>query len=345
MTITLDLPVTYIVKGVLPGRKGAREYSFTEKHRVDIEEVAAEDAPVAVSWKVAGVPGAARFDYMHHYEARAADASGRNHTVFHEGRHWLRVLTGHNRIDNGVPERKSSVGLPTAEFVAGAERGGFNFMLGFAPFIFSPKEVHSDPTDGFSSISESSRDRVMRCLDRLGFISVDGILHMSADQPVIALASCDVGPTRFPYPYVTARERTLRENPRVDETLFIPFSMSEELAGFQRALPASVPTSELDPVVHLPESMSRDTDLRAAADFHVKTVLDATKRARTKTYPDLSPYFATDDLDEKADILSDALSAWPGGPGGVSSATLETALAVLDDRSVSVAALAGPGGL
>ncbi|MCZ7861174.1 hypothetical protein O9X98_07110 [Agrobacterium salinitolerans] len=351
MTISCLVPMAYVIKGVLGGQKGIRSHLFAETAQIEIDEVGYDDAPVAVSWTVPGVPKDARLDYFNHTESRAYDGQRRNHTVYHRGRHWLRMLHGHVGPSNRRgKEWDSSEGITLGEFLGFVDLGRYNDFLGFAPLSEFMKlaTVGGDPEGRFTEVRESDRPRSLRSLARLELLSVDGLVYVACDQPAYALASSDKDLVSFRYPYVTARRQFLLDNPRIGETRYLPFSMGDEFMQEIAATPADVVMSPLDVQIHLPETISQDEDLKVGADYHVRVLSDAVRRARKRQYPDLAPYFGLEDIDEKAEFIASARASWPSFGGGLSPAPLDTALAMLDEREIALpvhggsALLAGP---
>lgn len=337
MTVSCQIPMSYVIKGVAGGRKGVRSYLFGETSTIEIDEVSAEEAPVAVSWRVPGVPADTRFDYFNHVEARASDEAHRNHTVFYKERHWLRLLHGFVADAKRGHEWETSDGITLGEFISFVDLGRYNALFGFSPIwdFMKLEAVGGDPSVMFERVAESERPRSVRSLARLELMSVDGIVYVAGDQPAYALPSADKHMTRFSYPYVTAIKSILADNPRIDETGFLPFSMRDELELRKAEAPSDVVFPDLDVEVHLPLSMSRDEDLRVGADYHVRVLNDARKRARSKQYPELAPYFDMTDIEDKADFIAAVRSRWPTHSGGLSPAPLDAALSLLDERSIS----------
>lgn len=339
MTVSCLVPMAYVIKGVLGGQKGIRSHLFAETAEIEIEEVACEDAPVAVSWTVPGAPKEARLDYFNHVESRAYDAECRNHTVYHRGRHWLRILHGHVGPSNrNGREWDVSEGITLGEFLGFVDLGRYNDFLGFSPMweFVKLETVGGDPAGRFTEVRESERPRSLRSLARLELLSVDGLIHVACDQPAYALASADNDLVSFRYPYVTARRQFLIDNPRIGETRYLPFSMDDEFQQYLAAVPADVVIPPLDVQIHLPEAISHDEELEVGADYHVRTLSDAVRRARKRQYPDLSQYFGLEDIDEKADFIAAARAAWPAVVGGLSASPLDMALAMLDEREIAL---------
>lgn len=340
MTHVATIPVTYTVKGIPFGKKAYKEDLYAEFREVSVYEVDTADAPVAVSWRVPGIPQHdVRFDYLTHFEVGTCDDDGRNHTVFHQGRHWLRLLTSHLRGGRSSRGRwGDGTPLLVEDFLGQAVDGKFNALFGFDQFYGRPPLATSgeDVTPRYLTVRENSRDRTMRSLDRLSLISVDGVLHMACNQPMIALPSADYGMARHVFPYVTARYRSLWDNPHADDTRFLPFSMVDELQRHTDAMPEYFVQTDHDMIVHHGPSFSNDAEIEVAADYNVALVYTATSRARKKSYPDLAGYFRLHDLEAKAGFLEDARSQWADDKGGVSPALLDQALALLDERSIGM---------
>lgn len=346
MSISCKIPMAYVIKGVLGGRKGVRSHLFAETAEIEIDEVGYKDAPVAVSWTVPGVPKDTRFDYFNHIEARAYDGQRRNHTVYHRGRHWLRILHGHvSQPMRGGLEWEKSEGVTLGEFLGFVDLGRYNDFLGFSPLwdFMKIETAGGDPAGRFAEVRESDRPRSLRSLARLELLSVDGLVYVAGDQPAYALACADKDLMSFRYPYVTARRHHLTDNPKIGETRYLPFSMDAEFEQQLAAAPTDVVIPSLEVQIHLPEAISQDEDLKVGADYHVRTLSDAVRRARKRQYPDLVPYFGLEDIDEKAEFIASARASWPSFDGGLSPSPLETALAMLDEREIALPFHGGSG--
>lgn len=339
MDYSCIVPAAYVIKGTLSGKKAIRDYQFVEMAEIGIEEVRTRDAPVSVSWNVTGKSKDARVDYMSHFEVRACDAAMRNHSVFYKGKHWLRLLGDHASNSSWSGKIVRSRPVHVTDFLRDAVRGSFNNILGFKTIwpATEPEIVATDPHGRFSEIRESGRDRALRSLERLELISVDGIIHVAGDQPVIALANADENGQPFNFPYVTCRRTALLDNPLVRETLYLPLSAGRDI------LLESLADLSFD--IQYPEVMSKENDILVGADYHVSVLAANVKRSRKREYPDLVPYFALTDLDEKADFLQAALERWPHGNGGLNRHRIEEALQLLDQRDISLGFQGGLSGL
>jgi hypothetical protein len=324
--VRVVVPVSYDIRGTLAGNKAPRQYRFVEFAEIDIEQVSSADAPVSVSWNFLTKPNNMRVDYLNHFEIRSWDVSGRNHCVYHGGRHWLRLLELHTGKSTQHNAQEGSSPIRFEGFASRTLKGEFNGIFSFSKMGAVDHEiVSSDPTPRFSDIKENGRARAFRSLARLSLISVDGVVHMAGDQPTIAYASADADWVATTFPYVTCRRRALRDNPSTPETLFFPLSVT----------PAPLPLDGLDFEIHLPHAMSADDDAEVAADYNMQALASAVKRARTRRYPDLTHYFELPDTEAKAAFIERVLEVWPSDRGGLDTQPLVEALAFLDNRDIS----------
>jgi hypothetical protein len=346
MTISCFVPVSYVVRGVLAGRSGTRDYTFAELVPVEIEEVSREEAPLSVSWNSSGMPQDCRIDYFNHDELRSFHWEGGNHAVFHDGRHWVRKLRFHSRTDIGPSDE-----LTIEELLGGIESGEYNRMFRFAPLPLGGKDfqmVTADPTDQFKTVASNGRQQAFRTLERLRILSVDGIVHIACDQPCYALAVCDRyargdNPNvRFYWPYVSVREGSVHDSPHISDTLMLPFSAQDELQAILSAMPEGVTALNGGPTIHLPASMSPDEDLRVAADYHVRRFASTGLKSLRVRFPALLPYFEKTSVEEKIDFLIAAKSELAPAITrlGLSGEPLDHAIELLDAVSISAPVLA-----
>jgi hypothetical protein len=308
-----------------------------------ITDVAPIDAPMAVSWKVPITDRA-----MTSWEYRrmwAYDQEQRQHTVFFDDRHWLRVLT-----DSPLPNAPSEP-LASVDFEASAETGYYNSALGFIVPTQAQRKfevVPDDPSGRFEEIVRNERSNAYKLAKRLEFISVDGDLHVLCDQPCFKLVPCWVGTgaTRIMSRLAvvdTVTNRTSRSLAPMRVTP-LPISMREE-ALRQCPQTKRILAGEFEwPTVHLPESMSHDGDLLLEADYHVQEFLARTQHVHGTRYAGVDNYFRKNTVEEKLTYLLADERNWGDFAArfGVSTAPLKRAVEALDGMSISLAPTVQP---
>jgi hypothetical protein len=336
MTRTICFPVTYNIHGFLLRRQQPRSYLFAEMAEVSITEVAPQDAPVAVSWKV---PISSR--NITPWELRrmwAFDTDQRQHTRFYEGRHWLRVLADQPFHD------APSIPLAASEFAARAESGIFNSSLEFAVPTKGQRKfevVHQEPSDRFMKHYDSDRHRSLARAAGLQFISVDDVLYVRCNQPcyrLVPFAAHSGGITHMPviHPFATGERRGF-EKTRVSA---LPLSMRDEVI---RRCPVANPISDSShggqfewPEIHLPESMSDDYDLEMEADYYVQEFQAGMVSRCKSTYPCLDFYFNEKNPEGKLEYLSRSEDDFKDMSSrlGISTRTLFQSIEALDGMSI-----------
>jgi hypothetical protein len=339
MTRTVQFPISYNVHGRLPGRVIPRSYIFAEMVELQITDVATVDAPVAVSWKVPSLRTA--ITSAEYRRMWAFDANQRQHTVFYEGRHWLRLLK------ESPWDRSPGEPLNSTEFVQGAASGAFNRGLGFAEPTQGQRKfemVIGDPGHRFEEVIRHGRARAMDVASELEFISVSGVLHARCDQPIFKLVpgwetgdGGNVVRTKTRYPVVDTKE--LRA-PRTLDSLrvpTVPLSMRDEV---NRKCPKiSKLADQFEwPTVHIPESLSADEDLRLEADYLVHEFLAWTEKTLGTRYAGVEHYFKKTSVEAKLDYLLASECHWRDFESrtGVSVAPLRRATEALDSMSISL---------
>ncbi|MCV9963581.1 hypothetical protein OIU34_16885 [Pararhizobium sp. BT-229] len=336
MTRTVRFPMSYSIHGRLPGRVMPRSYIFAEMVDLQVTDVAAEDAPVAVSWKVPHIrTSVTSAEYRPMW---AFDAERRQHTVFYEGRHWVRLLQ-ETHWDNSPSEP-----LQCADFERAAVTGAFNGGLGFAvPTQGQRKfEIVTDDQGGrFEEVIRHGRPRALELASGLDFISVNGVLHARADQPCFKLVpawyEADRTRVKTRYPVVDTKE--LRAPRTLDPVRVpaLPLSMRDEVT---RKCPQMWRLADQFewPTIHMPESLSTDEDLRLEADYLVHEFLARTENTLGTRYAGLEHYFRQPTVEAKLDYLLANEREWPEFRTryGVSTAPLRRAVEALDNMSISL---------
>jgi hypothetical protein len=94
------------------------------------------------------------------------------------------------------------------------------------------------------------------------------------------------------------------------------------------------------PVIHLPESLSADEDLRLEADYLVHEFLAWTENTLGTRWALLEHYFKMQTVEAKLDYLLRSEREWPElrSRYGVSTAPLSRAVDALDSMSISIGA-------
>lgn len=338
MTRTIYFPVTYTIHGHLTGRQQPRSYLFAEMAEASITDVAPEDAPVAVSWKV---PISSR-DITPWPLRRmwAFDTDQRQHTRFYDGRHWLRVLA--DQPFHNAP----SVPLAASEFAARAESGLFNNCLGFAVPTKGQRKfevVQQEPSERFVQHYDSDRRYAVALAKDLAFIAVDDVLYVKADQPCYRLApftdsSGNIAHMPVVHPF-TSGERRSFDKARVTP---LPISMRDEVI---RRCRSANPFSDVShagqfewPEVHLTESMSADYDLEMEADYYVQEFQAGMVSRCKSTCPLLDSYFRQTSHAHKLSYLLRSEHEFKDMSSrlGISTRTLFQAIEALDGISIEL---------
>ncbi|MCS4089638.1 hypothetical protein [Rhizobium sp. BK176] len=330
MVRTVLFPVSYSAYGTMPGRTNRLSYTLAEMTEISIVEVDPQFAPIAVSWKVPD-----EFGYNGRQAMWARDEAGGQHTVYHEGRHWVTVLDW----TKGDPSPQ----LLTDDFLAKAPSGEFNRLLGFSPPTGSKRRftvVEGDPEKQFPDIDCSHRKDAKRTALGLDFISVGGLLYQRCDQPVFKLiierGDADGNKPISRGLVVDAFENRDQKMHVTVRTKPIPLGMQDDLASLSPTMADVNVAHGAEPTIHLPESISATDSLRVAADFHVLAFLTDNARAFYSTHDRdfLEAYLAMRDIDQKLEFVTDRLGEW--AKTGLSTVSLHRAIEYLDDVPISV---------
>jgi hypothetical protein len=338
---TIQFPVTYRVHGRLAGRQQPRTYLFAEPSEAVITDVLPEDTPVAVSWKVPvfndGSISSSEVRYMW-----AFDADKCQHTRYHDGRHWLRVLSAQRFM--GAPVDPVSA----SEFAANAHTGRFNSCLGFAVPTKGQRKfdiVSQEPRDRFDDVEESDRRHAIGRAEALEFISVNDVLYVRIEQPCFKLVPFESQNGRIKYvPVVDSvanGERRPLDKTRISQ---LPLSMREEVI---RRCGSTDPFSDAEagkepewPVVHVPDSMSTDYDLELEADYLIQEFHANYVRSHKGTHAYLEFYFHNKTMEDKLDHLLRGDREW--SHLGSSAAPIRRAIEALEAISITLAPQKNP---
>ena len=330
MPRTIRFPVTYKVHGMLPGRQQPRSYVFAEFVDLDLVSADKAEAPVAVSWRVARDPRIDLDGGRRHWDTDVRGRNGRQYTRYFEGRHWFPMEE--EETSDGY---RYSEPLETDDFLTGFGDYRYNAMFGLDMPTMGAKPVElvgGDPAGRFGTVTHHGREAAMAISERLRFLSVGGNLYVACDQPVYRLARAR--PDGF-IPLVNVRERVPGQPTDWKRERYLPLSMPDEVARacgpcFRYLEDAGFPE------VHLPESMSRDEDMRVAADFFVREFMVYAKTKPAAVRAGISDYFLLDDAAARLDYLLDYADSWPTLRTRWNCRTelLERAIELLESRSI-----------
>lgn len=271
----------YNLKGIRPGKSLARYYRFKETLSAEIPEVDPVDAPVAVEWQAREQVQARYMTYDH--ELLCGDADGFMMTVWHGGRHWLRLVGNNcrkNITEDGTAEL--TFGL-LSDAIHGSQRKAYE-MLGLNAYLPASGKVHANPTDTLDVVLENDRDDLLQAVAAISenFISVDGILHVACVQPAIRLSN-PIGVKGYP---------DIQENIAIDcrakyvdgHAAFMMGITSHPIGDwneinrrvYEQALDSGAERPErqlVRPEVYIPESIDPDIDARRQVDNLVKKAM------------------------------------------------------------------------
>jgi hypothetical protein len=324
------MPLHYTLTGPVTGKKVAQTYKFTETVEVDLREIAAEEAPVAVSWAAARSPLFKLRPRNKSFELRGED--DRQFTRWFEGRQWVRLLVGHVDRDNG-----RSPDLTAEIFEARLSAGDCNRSL-FGMDSGSEgkyRKVASAQYHLFESIKKDGRQEVFAAHARIerDTILVDGVVHIACRDPVIRLEST-VGTTQgHDVPTVEAYnyEFDWFSHWNIDRPV-LPLSMMEDALdiccanGFDRA-----DMSALLPVVHLENILSKEQDIMRRLEYRA---LQA-KNAGRMTEEDMFFFFHQTEPEARLKFVQSRMKLGRLADGGDFVAEL---VEILDQRSIDLPA-------
>ena len=173
----MEIPFKFTVGGRKEGNSINSWSARWDVAQLDIPETTDEDAPIAVEW----------FDEDHfprrrpRREHRPVASDGMDHTRYHDGRHWLPVIT-ETLVPGRGNERLSARRF--AEFLSAGECA--------APFTILPnsKRGEGNPYGGFETIIGSDRELLIGEITAAAadLLVVDGMLYAKASEPRVVLA-------------------------------------------------------------------------------------------------------------------------------------------------------------
>ncbi|MBY3151138.1 hypothetical protein HFO56_01790 [Rhizobium laguerreae] len=336
MVKTVLFPVSYSAYGTMPGRTNRLSYTLAEMTEISVLDVDPELAPIAVSWKVPD-----RFGFNGGQAMWARDETSGQHTVYFEGRHWVRMLDW-TKGDPSPP-------LRTDDFLAGATAGEFSWLLGFPQPTRSKRRftvVDGDPKSQLPDIDTSQRHNAKLIARGLEFISVGGVLHQRCDQPVFRLIIEHLGTEDNKLiataPVVDAFESRGPRNYFLARNEIIPLFMENELSAHCPLMDRIIAVPFEGPTIHVPEAISIADNLRAAADFYVQTFLLQSqdvgfhRALHDRKFPET--FLQMRDVEAKLEYLAEQVGAWGNAAEklGLSTDALYRAIEYLDNVPISV---------
>jgi hypothetical protein len=339
MTVKVNIPVSYIVHGYLPNRRQPRSYLYAEIMPYEIREVTAANAPIAVEWYDPRINGSSM--HLITYEPDAIevfDPEGRQHTRFHDGKHWLRVLAGNT--SHGVRDRSAAV--TTADAIRHIENGDFAKLFGFAGKTQSQKTLNivtGDPSDRFDIVKNNTRERSLSAFDGMDLLSVDGNLYIACGQP------CYMMVPGYPLanqhrivnvPYVDVWAHRSPRDMTYSRFKYIPLSAADLVTMDTNELTNDIIERMRVPAVLLPESMSEEIDMGVLADHYVHDFMAKAYAKLRAPFAYTEHYFEQRTMEEKAAYLAMHEQDWMrnGEAFMLPVELLQKAMDVLDGRDI-----------
>ena len=261
----LTFPIGYDLKGRRPGKRVFRPYRYSELVSVDIPEVDASDAPIAVEWE----PPRGQVGVYDDRDLGCHGETGTQFTRWYEGRHWLRLVEGHAAAI-GTPQGHRELTPDMAQRCLSEGNGHAAIGLRRFPpgFYGHVSRVHEDPTSGFEEIRSSDRPAAMLAVGEVprNLICVDGVLHAACAQPTVRMtASFGDDTHKLGGLWVDVREEI------ADGWLgFTRHHLSYALDSWDRLASRHGMKATTPPIVYVAESIDPDIDNRRAADRLVK---------------------------------------------------------------------------
>lgn len=322
--------MSYRVHGYLHGRRQPRSYLFAELMPFDIDEVSRSEAPIAVEWSIPTF----QFDGPDINAVRTYPRQGGQHTVYMDGRHWVRVLAGEAGYVHGPSDP-----LMTSDFLSEVGKGGHLKTLGFSMPTQGQSSftvVEGDPSDRFDTISSNTRDEALSRFERMRLMSVEGVLYRACSQPahrlIFGRLAQDV--SNF-VPFVDVEEGVCPGRPNAR---YLPFSAESEVAEVIGRLPYPIRPQIASPAIHIAESISHDEDLRVLADYHMQIFFTAAHGTLKSPFAYVEKYFDLVTADDKAAYLAEYQELWSETAPrfGLPVERLHKALELLDSRTISM---------
>ncbi len=341
MAISVNIPVSYLVHGYLPLRQQPRSYLYAEFMALEIAEVTSGEAPIAVEWSPPQTHGTSMSLSSYSHDAvESFDASGCQHTVYYEGRHWVRLLERHANPRSHMP----GAALNTHDTVARIERGDLAKIFGFSERTQSqktPKVVDGDPRDQFQSVSRNLRGRAMEAFERLQLLSVDGNLYMACSQPCYALVTGWVHGEQgniLRVPFVDVWSDRSPRNLYWDRINYVPLSATDIVSDVIDALPSSVSRIVEVPRIHIPDTLSAEEDLKLLADHYVHEFMAKSIYIHPIPFAPIQGYFDQAMIEDKAAFLAEREQQWSSAGADLKLPInyLYKALEILDERTIGI---------
>jgi hypothetical protein len=277
----IRVPIGYTIRGTI-GRT-TRTWKFQERVAIEVPDVTAEEAPIAVSW--AAHSDLRDYDHNKYAFLGHGGEDDRQFTRWYDGRHWLRLTEG-SAAQYGKPGRYPE--LTAAGFEGALPKGGGYNILGLNHL--SPgdhRKVQVDPTERFVTVNKSTRETALGQLRSAAgsLLAVDGVLHVACAQPAICLANAKYGSPETLVLHVDTRSNVVDgKDYLLDKVLVFGLDEWEHLSiTAVKASRNRTRTQErlaaLKPTVHLPESIDPDImTVRTADTFVRRFVLESYPR-------------------------------------------------------------------
>jgi hypothetical protein len=277
----IRVPIGYTIRGTIG--KTTRTWKFQERVVIEVPDVSAEEAPMAVSWAVH--PNLRDYDPNKYSFLGQGGEDGRQFTRWYDGRHWLRLTEG-SAEQYGKPGRYPE--LTAAGFEGALPKGGGYNILGLNHL--SPgdhRKVQVDPTERFVTVNKSARETALGQLTSAAgsLLSVDGVLHIACAQPAICMANARYGSPETLVLHVDTRSNVVDgKDYLVDKVLVFGLDEWEDLSitavkASCNRLRTQERLAALKPTVHLPGSIDPDIlTVRTADTFVRRFVLESYPR-------------------------------------------------------------------
>lgn len=347
-----NCPIQYRIRGVKTGNASINSYGYRETVTIDLAEVEATDAPIAVEWK----PAERRDPFMYG-RTRFSDTGiegpdGLQHTRWFMGCHWQRLCMGHLRF-TGPSSRPTALLTPKILeeqlFEPGFGSSVSGVILGLGEELYqinlsgAVEDVESDPTPTFVLVKNSGRPRAMEGLERAAaqMIVVDNTLYRRSFEPFVSVKHrtereetyLDISVEATPRQFWTLHEMRYYLYPlsRWREAVAVSVAAVVDDGEAARAVAAFEPTVLLD------RSLTYDFDLgRKIGDILLELVLSINMAmpANSESDREIIRALRFPSLDGMQAVLdgidAGVLAAWK--KRGVKMGLLRDALAELERR-------------
>ncbi|MCS4089133.1 hypothetical protein [Rhizobium sp. BK176] len=334
-------PIQYEIYGTTRTNRRPLRYLYKELVSVEIVEVSAADAPVAVEWMPSEVRLADR-----EINPVVTGPDGKQLTRWFENRHWQRLSDGHfygkkslgHNIE--VSHLQSMLADPSKNSVA---RGAIGLMSQVdrkerARIV----DVKEDPRGRFETIRLDGRTIAMGYLDKAieGLISVEGVLHRRCIEPFFRVS------------LVTEKERLQVRDIRVEATADALWSPSHYIfacfgvdqwdgaIAFANSQGCTFDISALStqkPVILVDDSIRYDWEVSYKAATEAKKAQEQLRMFSMSFDPRLEDVIVSQDADEQYEILHSIDLTDPKWAGNESALRgYRKAMEILEDRKVTM---------